>query len=170
MNSTNSEEDNTYDIFIIFGFIALVIIVIILYTLFMRKIWLRIPKMIQTHLLSLKAKIMWSYVLEYMLNSYLIQSILCFKTISIFNEIKISQKVVVIIEAVYLLLLPIFFYWVLKNNRKNLDNNYIKKSIGPLYEGYDTTKDSILHFTSIFIIRRLIFALTIAFFRVSIVF
>jgi hypothetical protein len=57
----------------------------------------------------------------------------------------------------------------MRRNKLNLHHPEIKAQIGSLYMNYEITKDSCLHYTMSFLLRRLVFAITVAFINFSIV-
>lgn len=73
------------------------------------------------------------------------------------------------LTLIYLLIMPGFLAFVLYRNRATLHTPEIKQSIGSLYLNYETDKNSVFHFTMWFLYRRLAFAFTLAFCKVSVV-
>ena len=112
---------------------------------------------------------MWNSVLRYISQTYLNQAIVCMLELTKFGDLDLGSKIISPLTLVYLALIPILFYFILKRNRENLHKPEIKLSIGSLYMNYETDKDSVLHYTLCFLYRRFVFAFTIAFLKIDLV-
>lgn len=156
---------------LILGCIALfvVLLLIIAVLLLIKYHYRKLPEILKKLIQTIKAKLMWSSILRYMTQSYLDQSILCTMSLSYFYDLSIVQKVITPLTLVYLVILPGFLAYVLYMNREHLRKPEMKMQIGTLYMNYETDKKSVYHFTMLFLYRRLAFALTIVFMKVSVV-
>ena len=112
---------------------------------------------------------MWNSALRFMTQSYLDHSILCMISLSAYSSLDTVPKVLTPLTLVYLVILPGFLAFALYRNRKFLHTPEMKMSIGSLYMNYETDKQSVFHFTMFFLYRRLVFAFTLAFCKVSVV-
>ena len=64
---------------------------------------------------------------------------------------------------------PLLLYWILFRNKANLHKIEIKAQLGSLYMNYEIEKHSCLTYTMLFLYRRLLFAVVIAFCKVNVV-
>ena len=85
------------------------------------------------------------------------------------QDYDLKQKITAPLTLLYVLILPIMLYWILYRNRVNLHKDEIKAQLGSLYMNYETEKHSCLTYTMLFLYRRLLFAVVIAFCKVNVV-
>lgn len=153
------------------GGIAFIVILIIIFLLLccIRYLYAKLPMVLKSLIVTIKAKLMWSSVLRYMAQKYLDQSILCMMNLYQYYSLGLSQRIITPMTLAYLALMPCLCSLILYRNRKNLHTKAINQSYGSLYLNYDTDKNSAYHFTMVFLYRRLVFAFLLAFCRVSVV-
>lgn len=153
------------------GGIAVLVILIIIFLLLccIRYLYAKLPMVLKSLIVTVKAKLMWSSILRYMAQKYLDQSILCMMNLYQYHSLNLSQRIITPVTLAYLALMPCLCSLILYRNRKNLDIKAIKQSYGSLYLNYDTEKKSAYHFTMVFLYRRLVFAFLLAFCKVSVV-
>ena len=111
-------------------------------------------------IISIKHKLMWSSLLRYMSQSYLHTAIICLTSLMSFETLSLKQKILSPLTLIYIVLLPLAFYSIL-SRQKDLNDKDTKLSVGTLYINQDTVKRSAVHFSSVYLIRRLVFAITI---------
>lgn len=58
----------------------------------------------------------------------------------------------------YLIVVPALLCLILYRNRSTLHTEQTKQQLGTLYMNYETSKNSVFHFTMVFLYRRLVFA------------
>ena len=88
---------------------------------------------------------------------------LCFKSFDVSSSFKIANLIVASIFAIILIALPIFAFIFLFKNLQNLKKKEIKKKYESLYLEVDTTKRNAYLFSTLFLLRRLIYGVTLIF-------
>ena len=88
-------------------------------------------------------------------------SIGAFTSIRTYQTSSLVDKLTIPVQTVYLIIWPSIISLILYRNRHILHLPQIKASIGTLYMQFDTSKQSCLHFTGLFLYRRLLFAIVI---------
>jgi hypothetical protein len=106
---------------------------------------------------------MWNSVLRYIAQSYLNTTISCMLNLMTYSDLTLKEKVLTPFMFVYATLIPIVFYKILNKRKAILGHKDMVASIGTLYMNQDTFKQSVVHYIVIFIVRRYVFAMTIAF-------
>ena len=143
--------------FILIGFIFLIVAMVLLLKYFFRKM----PPVLQKAIMSVKGKLMWSAVLRWSTQTYLAMAIGVFTSVRAFSKATLITKITAPFQLIYLLIWPSLIFLILYKNRQQLNLPQTKASIGTLYMQFDTSKQSCLHFTALFLYRRLLFAIVI---------
>lgn len=117
----------------------------------------------------IKSKLMWNSVLRFVAQSYLSQSITACTSLATYASLTTTQKISSPLLLVGLMFVPAFFAFILYRNRATLHTAETKQKYGSLYMNYETDKGSAIHFTALFLYRRLFFAAVIAFCTKSVV-
>ena len=153
------------------GATALIMVLILVGSIvyLLNRFFNRMPRLLQRILLMIKSKLMWNSILRYAAQSYLSQAIAVSTSMAVFTTLSMSQKILTPLVLTLLALIPASFAYLLHANRGTLHTPETKQKYGSLYMNYETDKASVVHFTSVFLYRRLFFAFVIAFCRQSIV-
>jgi hypothetical protein len=107
---------------------------------------------------------MWDKALTWTTETYLSMAIGALYAVKQLNySSALVMKIIVPVQIVYLAIWPAMIFYILHRNRFQLSNHKIRESIGCLYMQFDTQKQSCIHFTMLFLYRRLIFALVVNF-------
>ena len=113
---------------------------------------------------KLKNKILWNSVLRFALQSYLKNSMAVLFSLYVMSftskgDTGILNGLISIVLVLGLIALPIFFAVILHRNRSNLETEAMKAKIGTLYLGMRTKTASQRMYSSIFLARRLLYAI-----------
>ena len=140
--------------------ILVVMIVLILFTGLFICLCRKSPKCLNIFK-QIRAKIFWNTILRFILQSYLKTTIGCLFAVSFISfgdKNKIINAVMSIAMLCFLIVIPIVFGAILHKNRTNLHMTAIKEKIGSLYLGMRTTTLSQRLYPSVFLLRRLLYA------------
>ena len=111
---------------------------------------------------KIKQKIFWNTVLRFVLQSYLKNSLAVLFTISVMNvstSTGIMNAVASIVLLLVLIVLPIYFAILLHRKRQSLTLEEMKAKIGSLYLGMNVKTVYQRLYSSIFMLRRLLYAI-----------
>ena len=104
--------------------------------------------------------LMYNSFFRYFMEGYLqftISCLLCFKNLDTSSPIKVANLIVASIFTIIIIALPVFAFIFLNKNLQNLNKKEIKKKFESLYLEIDPTKRNAYLFSTLFILRRLIY-------------
>ena len=149
--------------------VMLVILLVIIFLTVLASLFIclckKIPKCLNIFQ-KIRAKIFWNGILRFILQSYLktiIGSLFAISLISFASKNTTINAIISIVMFCMLVVIPVIFAAILHKHRANLHKSGIKEKIGALYLGMRTTTLSQRLYPSVFLLRRLVYAiLTIA--------
>ena len=110
--------------------------------------------------------LMYNSFFRFFMEGYLqftISCLLCFKNLDISSSLKVANLIVASIFTIIVIALPVFAFIFLFRNLQNLKQKEIKKKYESLYLEVDTTKRNAYLFSTLFLLRRLIYGVTLIF-------
>ena len=108
--------------------------------------------------------LMYNSFFRFFMEGYLqftISSLLCFKNLDTSSPMKMANLVVTSIFTLIIIALPVFTFIFLYRNLQNLTKKEIKKKYESLYLEVDTKKRNAYLFSTLFLLRRLIYGVTL---------
>jgi hypothetical protein len=145
--------DNMFILVVLLCLCTFLIMLVLVIRLFYFK---RLPKTLQGIFLSIQGKLMFNSVLRSTIQSYLKMSIATSAALNAANSLLTS-----IGFTIWLFSYPVISYKVLHKMSSSLATPATRQKIGSLYTNVDYHNPRALTWTSVFLVRRLIFALTV---------
>ena len=108
--------------------------------------------------------LMYNSFFRFFMEGYLqftISCLLCFKNLDTSSPMKMANLVIASIFTLIIIALPVFTFIFLYRNLQNLTKKEIKKKYESLYLEVDTKKRNAYLFSTLFLLRRLIYGVTL---------
>ena len=120
-------------------FLAVIVVVAIVISIFVKLC--KVGSKLHTAFLKIKGKVYWNAILRFILQGYLkisIGTLFSLSVLSVSTDMEAVNCGLAVLFFMFLLVLPVFFYKLLKRNQKNLDTVEMRAKIGSIYLGIRT--------------------------------
>ena len=125
---------------IILLFLGVIIVVAIVISIFVKLC--KPGSKLHNAFLKIKGKIYWNAILRFILQAYLkisIGTLFSLSVLSVSTDMEAVNCGMAILVFMALLVLPFFFYKLLRRNQKNLNTDAMRAKIGSIYLGIRTS-------------------------------